>query len=68
MKKVQFLLHLFWAITTHTCLGNMHIWVGMLVLRNLVNQNVDQKLSGVRKQFNSCPGGWNFDSICASTV
>jgi hypothetical protein len=57
MKKVQFLLHPFWAITTHTCPENTLIWVGMLALRNLVNQNVDQKLSGVRKQFSFCPGG-----------
>jgi hypothetical protein len=63
MKRVQSSLHPFWVTTTHICPGNMLIWVGMLALRSQVNQNVDQKRSGVRKRSSFSLGDWHFDSF-----
>jgi hypothetical protein len=67
MKREQSLFHPFWVTTTRICPGNMLIWVGMLALRSLVNQNVDQKLSGARKQSSFSLGDWHFDSFFTLT-
>jgi hypothetical protein len=63
MKREQSLFHPFWVTTTRIYLGNMLIWVGMLALRSLVNQNVDQKLNGVRKQSSFSLGDCLFDTF-----